>query len=73
MTDADKLASFVDDHMTASKDYGPVPFSAIMAQAVAMRTMAGSRMYNEFGQWFMEFTFIDESNITYGIEDEEGA
>ena len=71
MTEAQKLASYVDDHVTASRDYGPVPFNSIMAQAIAMRTMAGSRMYNEFGTWFMEFTFIDDSSITYGMDEDD--
>ena len=70
MTQADQLAAWVGEYVS---DTGlAMPFESIMQKAITMRTMAGSRMFNEFGQWFMEFTFIDESNITYGM-DEEGA
>jgi len=71
MTQAESLAAWVGEYVS---DTGlAMPFESIMKKAIAMRTMAGSRMFNEYGQWFMEFTFIDESNITYGMEDEEGA
>jgi len=71
MTEAEKLAAYVGEYV--SNNGVGMPFNSIMAQAIAMRTMAGSRMYNEFGTWFMEFTFIDDSSITYGMDDDEGA
>jgi hypothetical protein len=70
MTHAEQLAAYVGDYV---RDTGlAMPIESIMRKAIDMKTMAGSRMFNEFGQWFMEFSFIDESNITYGM-DEEGA
>ena len=65
-TQSEALGAWVNEQVT--ERFTPVPFKLIMAQAISMKTMARSRMYNEHGEWFMTFTFDDESEITYSID-----
>lgn len=69
MENAQKLDAWVASRVNDRTSYAPVPFHEIARQAFKIEPGVKMKQFKEFGQWFIAFKFMDDSAISYGIED----
>lgn len=66
MTLATTLAELVNEEVEEGQ---PISMTRIRYHAKRMQTEFTERHYYEYGNWFSEFKFPDQSTITFGEDD----
>lgn len=69
-TQSEALGEWIKAEIDAHSYLEAIPISAIVSHAMHARTLAGTRLFKEHGQHWIELTFYDGSAMT--LEDEEG-